>query len=64
MAKITTPLTGGSYIRNKDGSLKQVGGTEPAAAPAPTVAPVAEAAAPAQTSEPSTLPAGTSRKGK
>ncbi|RWC58921.1 hypothetical protein [Mesorhizobium sp.] len=63
MALNTTPLTGGSFIRNKDGSLKQVAGTEPAAAPA-AIAPAAEAAAPAQTSEPSTPPAGTLKKGK
>lgn len=40
MAQITTPLTGGSYIRNKDGSLKKVAETL-ADAPAEPVKPAA-----------------------
>lgn len=56
-AQTQTPLAGGSYIRNKDGSLTRVAGTE-ASAPA-------EAAAPASASEPETAPAvAPSRKGK
>lgn len=59
MAKMERPLQGGSYIRNKDGSLKRVGGTEPAkpqasAKPAETAS--AEAVAPAEPE--------TSKKGK
>lgn len=57
MAKIETPLTGGSYIRGKDGSLTRVAGTE-ASAPA-------EAAVPASAPEPETAPAvAPTRKGK
>ncbi|WP_181166220.1 MULTISPECIES: hypothetical protein [unclassified Mesorhizobium] len=57
MAKITTPLTGGSYIRGKDGSLTKVAETL-ADAPTETVE-IAEAAA-----DPKAAPADTSRKGK
>ncbi|UVK45368.1 hypothetical protein BPNPMPFG_000898 [Mesorhizobium sp. AR07] len=61
MAQITTPLAGGSYIRNKDGSLKQVAGTEPAAAPA---AAVEAAVVSAQTTEASEVVTDPSKKGK
>ncbi|MER8437031.1 hypothetical protein NKH36_16615 [Mesorhizobium sp. M1312] len=60
MAKIETPIAGGAYIRNKDGSLERVEGTEPA--PPPGTVP--EAAQPAGTEEQSSIEPSTSKKGK
>lgn len=40
------PQTGGSFIRNKDGSLKRIGGTAPAKTPAEEAA-LAKAETPA-----------------
>jgi hypothetical protein len=52
------PLTGGSYIRNKDGSLKRTGGTADAEPAAPsTAAAASDTSAPAEGSD-------TSKKGK
>lgn len=44
MTEASPPLKGGSYIRNKDGTLKRVGGTEEArpVASRPAVIPAAD----------------------
>ncbi|MBN9243380.1 MAG: hypothetical protein J0I98_11350 [Mesorhizobium sp.] len=57
MAKIERPLTGGSYIRNKDGSLTRTGGTEETPPATPAEPAISETPIPADQPE-------TSKKGK
>lgn len=61
MANVQKPLTGGSYIRNKDGSLKRTGGTEAAKPAAPAAAPPAD---PPAGNDPASAAPDTSKKGK